>query len=51
MKNNSTGVRGIFGGSMGESNDTQKHNDSIRYYDGMLPNLNVSKKECKLILF
>ncbi|CDW85506.1 UNKNOWN [Stylonychia lemnae] len=49
MKNHSTGMKGIFGGSIGETNETQRHNDSMRYYDGMLPNLNVSKKECNLI--
>ena len=47
MKNNSTSIRGIFGSSqddvaslrMGEQTGT-------KYYDGMLPNLNVSKREC-----
>lgn len=48
MKNHSSGVKGIFGG--GEEDYTQRNNnDSLRYYEGMLPNLNVTKKECKIV--
>jgi hypothetical protein len=39
-KNNSTSIRGIFGGG-GSGNDGA--NDT---YDGILPNLNLSRKEC-----
>ena len=45
MKNHSSGVKGIFGS--GDDDNTQRNNDSLRYYDGMLPNLNITKKECK----
>lgn len=56
MKNNSVGMKGVFGAPAtsnqpdGDDNPTQRNGnyDSLRYYDGMLPNLNLSKKECKL---
>ena len=48
MKNHSSGVSHIFGNAgRNDAEETQRNNDSLRYYEGMLPNLNVTKKECK----
>lgn len=46
-------MRGIFGGGGGSSIEDTSYNkfgDSSmnRGYDGILPNLNISKRECKL---
>lgn len=51
LKNNSSGVKGIFGsgGGIGGTGD-DNNNDSSKYYDGLLPNLNMSKRECKSFL-
>jgi hypothetical protein len=51
MKNNSSGVRGIFGSAGTGDADTTLRNETSRgaYYDGMLPNLSITKKECKLL--
>ncbi len=56
IKNNSSSIRSIFGGAAGGGNPDHSdimraENDSNRYYEGMLPNLNVTKKECKLLSF
>jgi hypothetical protein len=48
MKNNSNSIRGIFGGQGGDDNGMMRIADSRSNYEGMLPNLNVSKRECKL---
>lgn len=47
MKNHSSGVKGIFGGGDEDNTQRNNNNDSLRYYEGLLPNLNVTKKECK----
>ncbi len=56
IKNNSSSIRSIFGGGADGGNPDQSDimragNDSNRYYDGMLPNLNVTKKECKFFSY
>lgn len=49
MKNHSSGVKGIFGGGGGNNSGSGNAgpDDTLRNYDGMLPNLNITKKECK----
>lgn len=42
LKNNSSGVKGVFGGSGGVDDDPVR-GDS--HYDGLLPNLNMSRRE------
>ncbi len=48
VKNNSTSIRGIFGSSLDERTSI-KGGDGTSYYDGMLPNLNISKRECNYL--
>ena len=47
MKNNSSSIRGIFGSQDDGASLRMGEQTGTKYYDGMLPNLNVSKRECK----
>lgn len=52
FKNQSSGVGGVFGNQNGggeRSGYETRNNESRGGYDGMLPNLNISKKECKYL--